>query len=75
MLSPWQRAAWPVIAPAAPGTWLIVTGKGGELGPFPQTLFPETSMFPEAAVEEKLTVTEFVPAPEAMLAPVGSVQT
>ena len=61
----------PLMVPAAEGSGLTVTANAGERVPFPQLLVPATVIFPDADPGPKLTVIFLVPAPEAMVAPVG----
>lgn len=56
------------------GTGLTVTLKLDEGVPLPHVFTPFTLMMPVAALAEKLTVIEFVVAPEAMVTPVGTIQ-
>ena len=53
------------------GNGFIVSGKVEE-GPSPQELFPITVIFPETAINEAFTVTEFVPFPETIVIPEGN---
>ena len=75
-----EYAVYPLVAqsevkPVIVGTvrGLTVTAKV-PVGPVAQLFVPVTVIFPDTAVGVKLTVIVFVPAPEMMVAPAGTVQ-
>ena len=61
------------VATGAAGAGLTVTVKLDAL-PFPHALVAAAEIVPETALEEKLTVIEFVLVPPVITAPEGKVQ-